>query len=128
MYHYVKYPHLNRGCNDSFIALLPKIKDPLSLGDYHPIHLMGYISKAISKALAERLKKVIDSVISPEQTTYVRGKNIVDGPLIANEIITWAKRAKKKMFLFKVDFKKAFDNLNWNFLFSTMDQMGFGNT
>ena len=126
--HFAKYSHLNQGCNDSFIALIPKVKDPLSLGEYRPIHLMGCISKVISKVLAERLKKVISTVISQEQTAYVKGKNIVDGPLIVNELITWAKRTKKKMFILKVDFEKAFDNLNWNYLFNTLDQMGFGKT
>ncbi|KAJ9567792.1 LOW QUALITY PROTEIN: hypothetical protein OSB04_003758 [Centaurea solstitialis] len=124
--HFAKNPYLNRGCNDSFIALIPKTKDPLSLGDYRPIHLIGCIGKVISKVLAERLKMVIDSVISPEQTAYVKGKSIVDGPLIVNEIISWAKRTKKKVFLLKIDFEKAFDNLNWYFLFNTLEQMGFG--
>ena len=87
---------------------------------------MGCISKVISKVLSERLKKVIDSVISPEQSAYVKGKNIIDRPLIVNETITWAKRSKKKIFLLKVDFEKAFDNLNWKFLFDTLEHMGFG--
>ena len=87
---------------------------------------MGYISKVISNVLSERLKIVIDSVISPEQTTYVKGRNILDGPLIVNEIITWTKSSKRGIFLLKVDFDKAFDNLNWAILLSVLEQMGFG--
>ncbi|KAJ9542702.1 LOW QUALITY PROTEIN: hypothetical protein OSB04_029208 [Centaurea solstitialis] len=101
-------PMLQNGCNDSFIALVPNINDPLCLRDFRPIHLMGCISKVISKVLANRLKLVIDSVISPEQTAFVKGRVII--------------------FLFKVDFEKAFDNLNWNFLFGAMEQMGFETT
>ena len=89
---------------------------------------MGCISKVIYKVLAERLKVVIDSLISPEQTAYVRGKNIIDGSLIVNEVISWARNSKKKVFLFKVDFEKAFDNLHWDYLFSILAQMGFGET
>lgn len=47
------------------------------------------------------------------QSAYVEGRNILDGPLIVNEICSWAKRAKKKVLLFKVDFEKAFDSVNW---------------
>ena len=95
-------PILKNGCNDSFIALVPKLKDPLGLGDYRPIHLMGSIGKVISKCLANRLKLVIDTVISPEQTAYVKARKIVDGPLIVNELISWAKYYKKRFFCSKL--------------------------
>ena len=54
------------------------------------------------------------------------GRNIIDGLLIVNEIITWAKQTRKRIFLLKVDFDKAFDKLNRNFLLCTLEQMGFG--
>lgn len=50
---------------------------------------------------------------------------ILDGPLIVNEICSWAKKTKRKVFLFKVDFEKAFESLNWDFLDSIMEQMNF---
>ncbi|GJT78359.1 putative RNA-directed DNA polymerase, eukaryota, reverse transcriptase zinc-binding domain protein [Tanacetum coccineum] len=57
---------------------------------------------------------------------FLKGCQITDGPLLVNEILSWAKKRKKKFFLFKVDFEKAFDTLSWSFLDSIMDQMGFG--
>lgn len=50
---------------------------------------------------------------------------ILDGPLIVNEICSWAKKTKRKVFLFKVDFEKAFESLNWKYLDSNLCQMGF---
>ncbi|GKC03810.1 putative RNA-directed DNA polymerase, eukaryota, reverse transcriptase zinc-binding domain protein [Tanacetum coccineum] len=44
---------------------------------------------------------------------------------MVNEIISWAKKHRKRVMLLKVDFEKAFDSLSWNFLFSTMEQMRF---
>ncbi|GJY09334.1 hypothetical protein Tco_0377519 [Tanacetum coccineum] len=61
---------------------------------------------------ANRLSKVIDSVISHEQSAFIAGRQILDGPLILSEVIDWYKKRKKKMLLFKVDFKKAFDSTN----------------
>ena len=86
--HFERHPKINNGCNDSFVALVPKTKVPLGLRDFRPIHLMGCISKVISKVLVNRLKSVIDKVISPEQSAYVKGRNIIDGPLIVNELIS----------------------------------------
>ncbi|KAJ9551779.1 LOW QUALITY PROTEIN: hypothetical protein OSB04_015824 [Centaurea solstitialis] len=102
-----KNPMCLFGRNESFITLVPKTADPLSLNDYRPIHLTGCVSKIVSKVLAERLKPVLDSIISPEQSAFVKGRNIIDGPLI-------------------VDLEKAFDNLVWDFLWEIMEQMGFG--
>ncbi|GKC39819.1 putative RNA-directed DNA polymerase, eukaryota, reverse transcriptase zinc-binding domain protein [Tanacetum coccineum] len=59
--------------------------------------------------------------------TFIKGRQIIDGPLIVDEIISWAKLTKRKMFFLKVDFEKAFDSLNWSFLDSIMSQMGFSN-
>ncbi|GJS67889.1 RNA-directed DNA polymerase, eukaryota, reverse transcriptase zinc-binding domain protein [Tanacetum coccineum] len=51
---------------------------------------------------------------------------MLDGSLIANEIINVTSKEKLRLLLFKVDFEKAFDSVNWNFLMNTMAQMGFG--
>lgn len=48
---------LPKGCNASFISLIPKLEYPQSLGDFIPISLVGCIYKIISKILAGRLKK-----------------------------------------------------------------------
>ncbi|KAJ9564655.1 hypothetical protein OSB04_000621 [Centaurea solstitialis] len=117
---------INPGSNSSFITLVPKIKDPITLADYRPINLVGCVSKVISKVLAERVKFVLDSVVSKNQTGFIKGRNILDGPFLVNEIIQWAKSLKQKLLIFKADFAKAFDTLNWSFLDNILAQMGFG--
>lgn len=70
---------------------------------------------------------MIGSIIGEVQSTYVEGRNILDGPLIINEVYAWAKCIKKKVLLFKADFDKAFDSINWEYLDSILIQMGFVN-
>ena len=65
-------------------------------------------------------------MVSEEQSAYIEGRQILDGPLILNEVCSWAKISKNKVFLFKVDFEKAFDSLSWSYLDSVMEQMDFG--
>ncbi|GJZ80826.1 putative RNA-directed DNA polymerase, eukaryota, reverse transcriptase zinc-binding domain protein [Tanacetum coccineum] len=62
--------------------------------------------KIVAKILAKRFSKVIDSIISPEQSAFISSRQILDGPLILSGIIDWYKKCKK----FKVDFEKAFDS------------------
>ena len=69
--------NINKGCNSSFITLVPKTGDPLTLHDYRPINLIGCLYKVIAKVLANRLKKVIGSVVGEAQTAFVAGRNIL---------------------------------------------------
>ena len=61
-----------------------------------------------------------------EQTTFIKGRNILDGPLILNEIIVWHDKRKKKLMVFKVDFKKACISIRWDFLDLVMEKLVFG--
>ncbi|KAJ0493102.1 putative RNA-directed DNA polymerase [Helianthus annuus] len=95
------------------------------MADFRPISLVGSVYKIIAKLLANRLKPVMDPLISQTQSAFVGSRNILDGPLIVSELVTWAKKRKVKMLIFKVDFEKAYDSLNWKFLFKVMEYMGF---
>ncbi|PNX61792.1 cysteine-rich receptor-like protein kinase, partial [Trifolium pratense] len=75
--------------------------------------------------LANRLRHVIGSVISESQTAFVKNRQILDGILIANEVVDEARKAKKDLMLFKVDFEKAYDSVDWGYLDDVMGRMSF---
>nr|GEV49138.1 putative RNA-directed DNA polymerase, eukaryota, reverse transcriptase zinc-binding domain protein [Tanacetum cinerariifolium] len=77
------------GCNSSFITLIPKVINPMGVSDYRPISLIGIQYKIIAKVLALRLAKVVDSIVSLEQTAFVKGRQILDGPMLVNEVLAW---------------------------------------
>ena len=76
-----------KGCNASFLALIPKVKNPVYLDQYRPISLVGAIYKIISKVLAGRIKKVLPSVIDDCQSTFLKDRGILDSVLMANEVV-----------------------------------------
>ncbi|GLT38046.1 hypothetical protein SLA2020_238050 [Shorea laevis] len=59
---------------------------------------------------------------------FIRGRQLVDGAIISSEVIDEAKRKKRKSFVFKVDFEKAYDKVCWEFLDYTLLRMGFNDT
>jgi hypothetical protein len=111
--------------NATFIALIPKVDSPQRLNDFRPISLVGSLYKILAKVLANRLRLVIGSVISESQTAFVKDRQILDGILIANEIVDEAKKSKKELLLFKVDFEKAYDSVDWGYLDAVMGRMDF---
>nr|GEU37908.1 RNA-directed DNA polymerase, eukaryota, reverse transcriptase zinc-binding domain protein [Tanacetum cinerariifolium] len=64
-----------------------------------------------AKILVNRLAKVIDKIVSHEQSALIACRQIPDGPLILVEIVEWFKKKKKKLLIFKVDFEIAFDSV-----------------
>ena len=81
-----------KGCNASFIALVPKVRDPSKLEQYRPISLVGAMYKIISKVLASRMKKVFPSLIDECQSAFVKGRGILDSVLMANEVVEDLRR------------------------------------
>ncbi|GJT47588.1 putative RNA-directed DNA polymerase, eukaryota, reverse transcriptase zinc-binding domain protein [Tanacetum coccineum] len=117
---------LPKGCNSSFIALIPKVSNAKAVSDFRPISLIGCQYKIIGKLLANRLSSVIGDCVSSVQSAFIKDRNILDGPLILNEVLAWYRQRKKKLMVFKVDFEKAFDSVRWDYLDLIMDKLGFG--
>nr|GEY28825.1 RNA-directed DNA polymerase, eukaryota [Tanacetum cinerariifolium] len=88
-----------RGCNTSFITLIPKVPSPMVFSDFRLISLIGAQYKIIAKVWANRLARVIDTVISMEQSAFIKQRQILDGPLMVNEVIQWCKRKKSKLMV-----------------------------
>ncbi|GJV33263.1 RNA-directed DNA polymerase, eukaryota, partial [Tanacetum coccineum] len=118
--------HFPRGCNSSFIALIPKIQDAKFVKDFRPISLIGSVYKIIAKILANRLCLVLPYLISDVQSAFVANRQILDGPFILNELLSWCKFKKLNGMIFKVDFEKAFDSVKWDYLDETLKAFGFG--
>ena len=75
--------------------------------------------------MANRLRLVVGKVVSETQTAFVKDRKILDGVLIANEVVDVASKSKKELLLFKVDFEKAYDSVDWDYLDSVMGKMAF---
>ena len=73
---------------------------------------MSSVYKILSKVLANRLRKVVGNVVSASQYAFIKGRQILDGILIANELVDDAKVKKKDLLMFKVDFEKAYDSVD----------------
>ena len=114
--------------NQTFITLIPKIPNSEEVSHFRPISLCNVIYKIISKILANRLKPFMDSIITPYQNAFIKGRNIIDNILLAHEIIDVVRknRGRRDRFgVLKIDMSKAYDRVNWNFLKAVPTIMNF---
>ncbi|XP_026459226.1 uncharacterized protein LOC113359869 [Papaver somniferum] len=94
--------------------------------DYRPLSLLGSAYKVLFKVLANRLKKVMHKLVSEFQGDFIKGKQILDGVLIAGDCVDSRLKEKKTGILCKIDMEKAFDNVRWSSLLRILEKHGFG--
>lgn len=116
------------GLNATFIALIPKGEDSNTPDKYRPIALCNIIYKITSKVIATRLKPLLPLLISPEQSGYVEGHQIMDEIILTHEIIHSLQQSKKPGMLLKLDLSKAFDTLSWAYIQKILLAFGFAHS
>lgn len=98
--------------NHSWLILIPKRDSPSGIRDFRPICLLNCAYKIISKILANRLASVIDFLVDSSQSAFIKGQSILDNIVCVQEALLNIKKERLEAFLLKLDFEKAFDNLN----------------
>lgn len=88
--------------------------------------MIGSLYKIVAKVLANIMKQVMPKIIGEAQLALFGARNILDGILIANEIMDGWKRSNRKGLVLKLDYEKAYDFINWEFLFDMLSKFGFG--
>ncbi|XP_062008585.1 uncharacterized protein LOC133725376 [Rosa rugosa] len=114
--------------NYTHICLIPKVPNPEHMSDLRPIALCNVIYKICSKAVANRLKRILDILISPVQSAFIPGRLITDNTLIANEISHYInnwKSSTEGIMSLKLDMSKAYDRMEWCFLEAVLLWLGF---
>ena len=111
----------------SVIRLIPKKnKNLLYLKNWRPISLLNVDYKIASKALALRLKKILSAIINNAQTGYVEGRFIGENIRLISDILTFTADQDIEGIALFIDFEKAFDSLEWEYLFKALDIFQFG--
>jgi len=122
--------HLLKEQNNTFIALIQKRLGPFSVTHFRPISLCNIIYKIISKILANRFKNLLHLFISPHQSAFVPSRTIQDNSIMAHELMhaLKSKQGRGGLMAVKIDMEQAFDRMEWEFLLSIMDKLGFHRT
>nr|GEX60237.1 RNA-directed DNA polymerase, eukaryota [Tanacetum cinerariifolium] len=105
--HFFENGLFSKGCNSSFVALIPKVTDAEFVNDYRPISLIGSVYKVVTKIMANRLALVVADIVSDSQSAFVAKRQILDGPFILNEASILVNGSPSNEFQFHCGLKQG---------------------
>ena len=115
--YFYNFGQLSTSQRRAIITLIDKKKDRIFLKNWRPTSLLNADYKLLSKTLSNRLTPILSTIIHPNQTGFIMGK-IYDS-------IYCTKKAKQHGILLALNFEKAFDSLEWNFIFCILEKFNF---
>ncbi len=110
----------------ALIALLFKKGDTLLLKNYRPISLTNYDYKILCFILANRMQSVLGDIIHDDQTGYIKNRFIGTNARLLEDYFDHCENFKIPGILLFLDFEKAFDSVEWNFMTSVLEKFNFG--
>ncbi|MCO5609773.1 hypothetical protein L7F22_064005 [Adiantum nelumboides] len=116
-------PNFSQG----LIKLIPKGQDRLEIRNYRPLTMLNSVYKVMAKALALRIKYVVNQVVHPKQFGFVQGRSIHEAILNVITAIDWAAEQDQDYVMINMDLQKAYDRVSWDFILAVVDRLGFGN-
>lgn len=100
--------------------------NPVSIRDSRPIACCNVVYKCIPKILAQRMHEVLPLIINKTQSSFIKGRAIEDNVPMMHELVRgYQKDEGPPRCSFNIDLTKAYDSMDWGFLFDVMAAMGF---
>ena len=122
-----EHQHLNITQKQGIIKVIPKKrKDKSYLENWRPLTLLNVDYKIATKAIAHRISKALPRIINDDQTGYVKERYIGQNIRLIMDIIQVTELEDIPGMAIFIDFKKAFDTVDWNFLHKTLQVFNFG--
>lgn len=119
---------LEPSINKTHVRLIPKNLGAKTVEEYRPIALCNIYYKIISKLISIRLKTVLGTIISENQSAFISGRAIADNVLITHEVLHFLKNSRAEIsctMAVKTDMSKAYDIIEWEFISDVLQQLGF---
>lgn len=107
------------------LALLPEVHGADNIRQFRPITLINVSFRLLAKGFTTRLTQVAHKIVDQTQTSFIRGRSILDGIVVLHKGLHDIRTSKEEVFIHKIDFEKAYDRVRWDFLEEVLHKKDF---
>ena len=112
---------------EGLITCIPKDNKPKEyIKNWRPISLLNVVYKIGSSCIANRIKQVLPSLVSEDQTGFIANRYMGDNIRLIEDLMHYLNLNNLPGLLLCIDFEKAFDSLSWTFMHKVLKAYGFG--
>ena len=112
--------------NYAMLTLIPKEPEATSIRKFRPISLLNCSYKIFTKVLTNRITIILQRLIASNQSAFLKGRFILESVVTAHEVLHSVHSSNKKGLVLKLDYEKAFDKVDLDFLAELLQARGFG--
>lgn len=112
----------------AIIPIMYKKGDPLDPANFRPISLLNCDAKIFTKCITVKLRPIMDIIVDDQQTGFMPHRSIHHNIIRMLDLIQYNLNAGQEAAIMFLDFKKAYDKVNWDFLFRILRRLGFGDS
>ena len=131
MWEAVKYAKqhgmLHTSTQRGLISLIPKnSKDPMYIKNWRPLTLLNVDHKILTKAISNRLREILSSIVMSQQTGYMPSRYIGSNVRKLIDMLQYIINEDKSAVLITIDFEKCFDSIDHEVLIAVLEFFNFG--
>jgi hypothetical protein len=112
--------------NFALITVIPKEKDSRTMNKFWPISFLNCSYKIFTKVLTNRVGGVMNRLIASNQTAFIKGRYVLESVVTVHEVLHSVHCSKQPGMMLKLDYEKAYEKGNWEFLLDILQKRGFG--
>jgi hypothetical protein len=93
--------------NFALVTLIPKVGEASDMKQFRPISLLNCSFKIFSKLLTLRLSPIVQRIVAPSQSAFIKGRFILESVVVAHELVHSINKNREPGVVLKLDYEKS---------------------